>query len=141
MNVAGVIGTALREGGPSAGILILLSLLGLFDLSLPGNLPPQAALLKPVLAMVGALCAYTFLPRRRAIRVVIVILILLATIAAFGAYQRFSDVPAAPDRVALHLAGATIALALTYFFLGALLRELISTLLIVFRMQTPRASA
>jgi hypothetical protein len=141
MDVAAAVGTALKEGGPAAGILILFAFLGYFDLPLPGNLPPNAAIIKPVLAMVGALGAYTFLPRRRRTRVPMIGFILLMAVASFAAFQYFNDVPATPRRVTLHLAGATITLGLTYLFLGALLRELIATLLIVFRMQTPRGSA
>lgn len=138
MNLAAAVGTALKEGGPAAGVLILFYVLGWFDLPLPGKLPPEAAIAKPVLALLGALAAYRFLPRRKGRRFLVVLLVFAAGAASFGFYRHYNDVPAPPELVNTYVTGAVVALGATYFFLGALLRELIVTLLVVFRIQKPR---
>ena len=138
MNLAAAVGTALKEGGPAAGVLILFYILGWFDLPLPGQLPPSTAIAKPILAVLGAMASYKFFPRRRLWRFLVLVLTLAACAVSFRFYWYYNDVTAPPELVATYVVRAGIALALTYFFLGALLRELIVTLLIVFRMQKPR---
>lgn len=141
MNLGSAIGTALKEGGPAAGVLILLAVLGVFDLPMPGNAPAYAAVIKPILAITGALFAYTFLPKRRTRRVVALLLVLALGVGSVFLYRHYNDAPATPETVTRHLIGAWIGLVLTYLCLGALLQGLIADLLIVFRMQTPRNRA
>jgi len=138
MNLAAGFATALKEGGPAAGVLILFYTLGWFDLPMPGKLPYEAAIAKPLLALLGALAAYKFLPRRKGRRYLAVLAVFAAGAASFWFYRHYNDVPAPPALVDVYVTRAAIALGVTYFLMGALLRELIVTLLVVFRMQKPR---
>ncbi len=141
MSLGEAIGAALREGGLAVGVLIFLAIFGAFDLPLPAKVPADAAIAKPLVALIGSLAAYRFFPRRTTARFLVLLLAAAAAVISYIVYHHFNDVPAPPDSVDAYVTGATIALALTYLFLGAVLRELIVGLFLVFNMARPRGAA
>lgn len=106
MNLAAGLATALKEGGPAAGVLILFYTLGWFDLPMPGKLPSEAAIAKPLLALLGALAAYKFLPRRKGRRYLAVLAVFAAGAASFWFYRHYNDVPAPPALVDVYVTRA-----------------------------------
>ncbi len=139
MGLGDAIGAALKEGGLAVGVLIFLAIVGAFDLPFPAKVPADAAIAKPILAFIGSLAAYRFFPRRAKPRFFLLLLAAAAAVISYSVYHHFNDTPAPPESVDAYVTGATIGLAVTYLFLGAVLRELIVGLFLVFNM--PRRGA